>query len=882
MCTPRLFSVVLSLLATASVTLITASCEKEFDPDDSETNISNPSNPSQPETRVFRFAATSNEETKTSFGSNYQVLWQENDQLRIAKNEANEGSKLRVILNANGTGLAIKLNNNNDAQIQYDDIKVEIEGVDVTAEILSNETSSNPYRIGATNSSDSNYQFSYNNVPIDVNRYSNGGFLGLGTSYYAVIARSTSGSSESLTELQKLSDNRKAIITFTNLQFRQKTSRTGSSWGDWIAINKNNAGSYLVNGGNIGQSGLNNCNEYFWPTNDFDLRMQLVKGIGASSAEFEGTTTRDADLDNSIAVYPYSAFSKYTNGNITLTLPQVQYYTNNSFDPNSNLMVGDVVKKDSNTYGSKMNNMLGVLELTLSTNGDDIYLLKSISVTDNGNNMLWGTAVISGSSISNGINSNNLSGGNSTITLNCEGISLSEEPKKFYLLVPIGAFSNGFSVAIEKADTKTSTFSTSKANTISKNTVKVMPKKSIAFDTQTINLENSDLQWFLNTAKYTNWGDRGILYNNTSNQNRVKHKDYPVALTVSLYGDNSNLYYISLDDETNDTAVFTDREVTDSEYTFINMIPGHSYSYTIKNSNGDILCRDHFNTTGNVRMIKIDDTWNVRDLGGWTGIGGNKVVYGWIYRGGSLNGKYKNSPATISVANNGNPDNYNILSNNSHIQLKDVGIKAELDLRGKSTDSGESGTDYPHKYSFGFAHNNPELYSWNYYQIKTDGAQSSPSKDPSLVRDVAWIIDQVLYHNNPVYFHCKSGADRTGIVAVVLHALLGVSIGDLAVDFEITNFSHEYADVRGNTNVRGKYTYQNNDTPYTYIFGLNKGSLQENAYFYLNKQFEDYAIDSYDLDRFIEKMLGLRLNSYHQVGGVKTDQSLQSIHGYNN
>jgi len=43
--------------------------------------------------------------------------------------------------------------------------------------------------------------------------------------------------------------------------------------------------------------------------------------------------------------------------------------------------------------------------------------------------------------------------------------------------------------------------------------------------------------------------------------------------------------------------------------------------------------------------------------------------------------------------------------------------------------------------------------------------------------------------NYPMYFHCTGGADRTGTVAFLVNALLGVSEVDLIHDYEFTTFS---------------------------------------------------------------------------------------------
>lgn len=44
--------------------------------------------------------------------------------------------------------------------------------------------------------------------------------------------------------------------------------------------------------------------------------------------------------------------------------------------------------------------------------------------------------------------------------------------------------------------------------------------------------------------------------------------------------------------------------------------------------------------------------------------------------------------------------------------------------------------------------------------------------------------------NYPIYIHCTYGRDRTGTVVYLLGALLGMSDGDLQIDYELSAFSY--------------------------------------------------------------------------------------------
>jgi protein-tyrosine phosphatase len=48
------------------------------------------------------------------------------------------------------------------------------------------------------------------------------------------------------------------------------------------------------------------------------------------------------------------------------------------------------------------------------------------------------------------------------------------------------------------------------------------------------------------------------------------------------------------------------------------------------------------------------------------------------------------------------------------------------------------------------------------------------------------LADETAY---PLYYHCWGGADRTGTIAYLLEALLGVPEDDLILDYELTSLS---------------------------------------------------------------------------------------------
>lgn len=151
-----------------------------------------------------------------------------------------------------------------------------------------------------------------------------------------------------------------------------------------------------------------------------------------------------------------------------------------------------------------------------------------------------------------------------------------------------------------------------------------------------------------------------------------------------------------------------------------------------------------------LRWINTLHAPNVRDLGGWACDGG-KVKYGMMFRGGDMDATDRN------------------------VLVGQCGVRAELNLRGKNEadytppTSSVLGTDILYYI--------PDIYQWYTIANKT------------VWRGMLRFAFDCVLHNQPVYFHCAAGADRTGTFACVIEALLGVSQSDIDKDYELTCFA---------------------------------------------------------------------------------------------
>lgn len=203
-----------------------------------------------------------------------------------------------------------------------------------------------------------------------------------------------------------------------------------------------------------------------------------------------------------------------------------------------------------------------------------------------------------------------------------------------------------------------------------------------------------------------------------------------------------------------------------------NLIPGVPYYYRALSEDGTVMKLACVTPIGPLRMIKGMGR-NVRDLGGWKADGGY-IVYGKLYRGSRLDDVQKN------------PSWKDVLFN-------ELGVDVDLDLRGlpPGTPGGSSECD-PWTGEDPIEYCNIQL--WNYFVPSTNSrlaidiavGESADQYQLAIRKIINWLAE-----DNVVYFHCHGGSDRTGTLAFLIEALLGVSEGDLSKDFELTCFSGE-------------------------------------------------------------------------------------------
>ena len=261
---------------------------------------------------------------------------------------------------------------------------------------------------------------------------------------------------------------------------------------------------------------------------------------------------------------------------------------------------------------------------------------------------------------------------------------------------------------------------------------------------------NPGTRKYLEEVDYSADSEYGISYA-LEYRKEFKANDRPLPVTVSWTGGKGAQVWVS-------TSPFLDNAFpvpADSASAEIyNLIPGVTYYYRVVDADGAALKSACVTPVGPMRMIHGVSS-NVRDLGGWKADGGH-IAYGKLYRGAALSRRRMTDEAR-------------------RIFLEDLGIGLDLDLRGiKESEANVGlvveGADYlkfPVEKNLGRGTGNTqELYQ-------------------EAIRTIIRYLDE----GKAVYFHCAGGADRTGTLAFLIEALLGVSESDLSKDYEITTFA---------------------------------------------------------------------------------------------
>lgn len=164
------------------------------------------------------------------------------------------------------------------------------------------------------------------------------------------------------------------------------------------------------------------------------------------------------------------------------------------------------------------------------------------------------------------------------------------------------------------------------------------------------------------------------------------------------------------------------------------------------------------------RNLFVDGITNVRDLGGWETENGSRTKQGLIFRCGRLNESSAETP------------NIEITENGIKTMRDELKVKTEIDIR--KTNNGEVG---------GIT-SSPLGNDINYFSCPMEWEGDTFNGNKQELLKVFSILAKE--ENYPIIFHCNIGTDRTGMIAFLVNALLGVPEESLYRDYLFSNFGN--------------------------------------------------------------------------------------------
>ncbi len=318
----------------------------------------------------------------------------------------------------------------------------------------------------------------------------------------------------------------------------------------------------------------------------------------------------------------------------------------------------------------------------------------------------------------------------------------------------------------------------------------------------------------IHTVSQESYIGKADIKTGTANGKKEKSRPMPVKFQWEADDTGNYLFRISENSDMTDADVY---DVEANEIEIYNLKIAETYYWTVTQDGRESEIKS-FSTCSNApRNLYVDGVTNVRDLGGWETESGTRTNQNLIFRCGRLNESSAEKPV-IEITENG-----------KEVMLYELGIKTEIDLR--KTDTGEVGgiTESPLGSSVQYVS----------CPMEWEGDTFNGNKE-QILKVFSVLADK---KNYPVIFHCNIGTDRTGMIAYLVNALLGVSDDDLHRDYLFSNF--------GSIGGKRKASGLEESVYYTSVAAAEGDMLSEKAYNCL----VDFGVPAEQLDAIINIML---------------------------
>ena len=308
------------------------------------------------------------------------------------------------------------------------------------------------------------------------------------------------------------------------------------------------------------------------------------------------------------------------------------------------------------------------------------------------------------------------------------------------------------------------------------------------------------------------WAQCEKCFDGAANATKLKSRgSTPVPIKLQWKGD-AKEYRVTLRRLPDGKVVF-DQAVTTNCVAVDSLEIATEWEWTVSAGSDKLVSR--FKTEDRLpRLVRMTGSNNCRDIGGRRGLGGRRIRQGLVYRTAGLNSnapvEYYSTDEILELEKDGKLKEMGHTGRALHRKLKNgeklsphakknqlvkrkrfapgkrrftdeevarilkvYGIRSDIDLRSDDECYGMTGSPL-----------GPTVTWFHYSYSAYTGALSE--KGMAVTKQVfdVFMDDK----NYPIVFHCIGGADRTGTVAMLLEALLGVPEEELWRDYLTTGF----------------------------------------------------------------------------------------------
>ena len=471
------------------------------------------------------------------------------------------------------------------------------------------------------------------------------------------------------------------------------------------------------------------------------------------SAQFKGALPEAGGDKVIYGLYPYSADASITKDVISTSLPAEQVAVEGTFDNNLFISVAC-----TETYELGFYNVCSGLRFMLDRSD-----IQTVTFLSNGGESLAGKFSV-GFDKDGKPAVKTVEEGASEVRLTAPDGKTFESGVWYYVVTLPTALEKGYTILFEGEGVQGTVRSSnaialnrSKFRSAKLDASRVDYKKESDYD-----IVNAGVRAYLENVDYSDDPDY-----TRSDVAKYSGSDSPNPVKLSWEGRASVIRMST----SPDLSGYREIKVNASPASVYNLIPGVRYYYSVLADDGTVLRESCVIPKGPMRMI-YGAAKNMRDLGGWKA-GDKTIRYGMIYRGARLDDIQSNLSAKAVV-------------------FDDLGLSIDLDLRGLPPGTqGGSGEKNPWTAADPIQYVNIQL--WHYFVPTASQYDSSvqvaPGASAEVYRSTLRTILGWLKGGEVVYFHCHGGSDRTGTLAFLIEALMGVSENDLSKDYEVTYYS---------------------------------------------------------------------------------------------